>query len=205
MRARLAIVASGLKVHVREIVLRDKPEHMLALSPKGTVPVLLLPDRTVLEQSLEIMHWALGVSDPHGLLKLSPEEVVQAGQLVQVLDGDFKHHLDRYKYPERYAAKEAGFDRMLHRSAGIEILSKWSNLIEEQGYLIGDRLTWVDLAVLPFVRQFRIPEPEWFDALPQVVALSKRLAEFVQSDWFEAAMVKLPTWKAGDHDTVFPV
>lgn len=204
MRARLAIVASGLKVHVREIVLRDKPEHMIELSPKGTVPVLLLPDGKVLEQSLEIMHWALGLSDPHGLSNLSAEETVLAGQLIVLLDGEFKQHLDRYKYPERYATKESGFDRMYHRTAGVEILSQWNTFIESSGHLTGKRLTWVDLAVLPFVRQFRIPEPDWFDALPQVAALSKRLAEFVESDWFEAAMVKLNPWKPGDPNTIFP-
>lgn len=204
MRARLAIVASGQKVNVREIVLRDKPQQMLALSPKGTVPVLLLPDGKVLEQSLDIMQWALRLSDPHGLLNLSAEETVLAGQLIELLDVEFKQHLDRYKYPERYAAKEDGFDRMFHRSAGVEILSRWSDSVESGGHLIGKRLTWVDLAVLPFVRQFRIPEPEWFDALPQLAALSQRLAEFVESAWFEAVMVKLHPWKAGDLDTVFP-
>lgn len=204
MRARLAIVASGLKVQVREIVLRDKPQHMLELSPKGTVPVLSLPDGKVLEQSLEIMQWALGHSDPHGLTDLNPLECVQSQQIVELLDGDFKQHLDRYKYPERYLAKEAGFDRMHHRTAGVETLSRWSASIELNGHLIGKRLTWVDLAVLPFVRQFRIPEPDWFDALPQLAALSKRLAQFVESDWFEAAMVKLTPWKPGDPSTVFP-
>ncbi|MDH4394381.1 MAG: glutathione S-transferase N-terminal domain-containing protein [Limnobacter sp.] len=204
MRARLAIVASGMKVEIREIVLRNKPEHMLSLSPKGTVPVLWLTDGTVLEQSLDVMKWALGLSDRNDLMKLSVDERVGAEQIVAVLDGEFKHHLDRYKYPERYSAKEEGFDRMSHRSAGVEILRGWSDRIAAQGHLVCDRLTWVDLAALPFVRQFRIPEPEWFDSLPEIAALSKRLAEFVVSPWFEAAMVKLEPWKPGDAAIVFP-
>jgi glutathione S-transferase len=204
MRARLAIVASGLKVEIREIVLRNKPEHMLSLSPKGTVPVLWLTDGTVLEQSLDVMRWALGLSDPHGLMDLSVPESLDAAAVVAVLDGQFKQHLDRYKYPERYSAKEVGFDRMSHRSAGVEILQGWSDRISAKGHLVCDRLTWVDLAVLPFVRQCRIPEPEWFDSLPEIAALSKRLAEFVVSPWFEAAMVKLEPWKPGDAAIVFP-
>lgn len=210
MRARLAIVASGLKVEIREIVLRNKPEHMLSLSPKGTVPVLWFPDRTVgsisavLEQSLDVMKWALGLSDRNDLMKLSVDQQVDAEQVVALLDGEFKHHLDRYKYPERYSAKEEGFNRMKHRSEGVEILRGWSDRIAAQGHLISDRLTWVDLAVLPFVRQFRIPEPEWFDSLPEIEALSKRLEQFVVSPWFEAAMVKLDPWKPGDEATIFP-
>lgn len=204
MRARLAIVASGLQVEIREIVLRDKPEHMLMLSPKGTVPVLWLPDGSVLEQSLEVMHWALEQSDPHGLTELSPSQVQDAAAVVAVLDGAFKHHLDRYKYPERYSGKEPHFDRMTHRAAGVDILKAWNQRIEAQGHLLGDRLSWLDLAVLPFVRQFRIPEPEWFESLPELSALSARLAGFVASDWFEAAMVKLPVWKPGDVPVMFP-
>lgn len=210
MRARLAIVASGLAVEIREILLRDKPEHMLSLSPKGTVPVLWFPDQPqgtvggVLEQSLDVMRWALGLSDPCGLMKLTAAEYADAEQIVAVLDGEFKHHLDRYKYPERYSPKEDGFDRLKHRSAGVEILRGWSDRISKQGNLIGDHLTWVDLAVLPFVRQFRIPEPEWFDSLPEIAPLAKQLAQFVVSPWFEVAMVKLDPWKPGDAAIVFP-
>lgn len=204
MRARLAVAAAGVQVELREIVLRNKPAHMLELSPKGTVPVLWLPNGEVLEESLDILHWALRQRDPLGLQQLNEAESAEAQALVQVLDGPFKRHLDRYKYPERYSSKEADFDRQHHKAAGLAILQDWSQRIARHGNLIRADLTWVDLAVLPFVRQFRIPEPEWFDAQPELSALTTRLAAFVASPLFESVMLKWTPWTPGDTPVRFP-
>jgi len=105
MRARLAIVAAGLKVEVRELVLRAKPAHMLEISPKGTVPVLWLPDGTVIDESLDVMHWAVGQNFPADWLVLNTEQQQQCDEWIALLDGEFKRNLDRYKYPHRYHVK----------------------------------------------------------------------------------------------------
>lgn len=200
MRARLALVACGLKVEIREIVLRDKPAHMREISPKATVPVLWLPDGTVVDESLDVMRWAVRQADPMGLMNLQPRELELTQQWLAVLDGEFKHHLDRYKYPQRYE----GVDPMEHRQAGVQILKQWGAALIDSDWLFGNSMRFVDLAILPFVRQFRIPEPQWFDSNPELAPVVVWLQRFLALPLFETAMQKFEPWKPGDPAVFFP-
>lgn len=185
IRARLALAVSGTAVEHREVKLRDKPAEMLAASPKGTVPVLVLPDGRVIDESIDIMRWALARNDPEDWL--AGDDV----ELIATNDGAFKHHLDRYKYPERYAADGAD-----HRAAGRAILEGLEARLTERAYLGGERFGLADAALLPFVRQFAAVDRAWFAAqdLPQVQAW---LGAFVASALFETVMAVREPWRAG--------
>lgn len=183
IRARLALAVSGIAVEHREVRLRDKPAEMLAASPKGTVPVLVLPDGRVIDESIDIMRWALGRNDPEGWL------AGDAAALIATNDGPFKHHLDRYKYPERYAA-----DGVDHRAAGLGMLGVLEERLAQGACLGGARFGLADAAILPFVRQFAAVDREWFGAqdLPRVQAW---LAAFVALRLFERVMAVREPWQ----------
>lgn len=189
MRARLALTASETQVEHREVLLRDKPAQMLAASPKGTVPVLVLPDGQVIEESLDIMRWALGRNDPLGWL--APGETMF--ELVARNDGPFKAALDRYKYPNRYP----GEDAMDNRARGLEILRELEARLSSSTFLCGETMSLADAAIFPFVRQFAHTDRMWFAAqdLPRSQAwLDGHLA----SPLFAAVMRKFPLWTAGE-------
>jgi glutathione S-transferase len=209
MRARLAIVAAGLKVEVRELVLRAKPAHMLEISPKGTVPVLWLTDGTVIDESLDVMRWAVRQNFPTDWLALNSEQQQQCDEWIALLDGEFKRNLDRYKYPHRYHVKtdteNYTCDPLVHRDACEKILVNWNAVLEKQGpYLFGGQPSFADYAILPFVRQFRIADEAWFDAAPGYSALKQWLAAFLESPLLEQAMVKYKPWQPGDTPLTFP-
>ncbi|NIJ17693.1 glutathione S-transferase [Sphingobium vermicomposti] len=186
MRARMALIASGQPVELREVVLRDKPPAMLSLSPKGTVPVLALPDGAVIDESLDIMRWALRLRDPEGWLDGDD------AALIATNDGPFKQHLDRYKYATRY-----GSDPLVHRAGAMEVLGELEARLVASDYLCGAHRTLADIAIFPFVRQFAGTEPAWFEAqpLPRVQAWLRAL---VASELFARAMVRKPAWQPGD-------
>lgn len=194
MRARMALLVSETPVHLREVVLRDKPAEMIAASPKATVPVLVLPDGQVIDESLAVMHWALERNDPRGWLQGSAAEC----QLIAESDGPFKHALDRYKYPTRYE----NVDPLEHRAAGLAFLEKLDALIQTSGQLLGTKPTLVDHAIFPFVRQFANNDRDWFDALP-LPALQKWLGDHLASPLFATTMQKYPQWQSGDEEPVF--
>ena len=184
MRARMALLLAELAFDVYEIVLRDKPPALLTLSPKGTVPVLKLPDGTVLEQSWDIMRWALEAEDKEGCWSraMSTENM----DLLNRNDGEFKRHLDRYKYPDRFP----GEARDEHRRLAVEtLLMPLEHRLQSQPYLGGDKPCATDLAIFPFVRQFAAVEPAWF-ASQDWPALQRWLAAWLGSGLFEACMVK---------------
>ena len=188
MRARMALLQAGREFQVHEIVLRDKPAAMLALSPKGTVPVLHLPDGQVLEQSWDIMRWAFEPDDRDGWWRRaqSAENIA----LLEGNDGDFKRHLDRYKYPDRHAAE--GLTREDHRAQAMTVLlMPLEQRLQERAYLGGDVPCATDLAIFPFVRQFAAVEPAWFASQP-LPALQAWLTAWLGSSLFETCMVKLP-------------
>lgn len=188
MRARMALLVAGIAFDAHEIVLRDKPVAMLALSPKGTVPVLRLPDGSVLEQSLDIMQWAFVVRDPEGWWARAQSAANL--DLLTVCDGPFKHHLDRYKYPERF---DGVVDRAQPRDAVVELLLKPLDArLQHAAQLGGHAPCATDIALFPFVRQFAAVEPAWFGQLP-LPALQAWLAGWLQHPLFDAAMTKLPT------------
>jgi glutathione S-transferase len=193
MRARLALLASDTTCIIREVKLAAKPAEMLAASPKATVPVLILPDGRVIEESLDIMRWCLTRHDPAGWLDHQDDRLIEAN------DGPFKHHLDRTKYPDRH-----GSDAAIHRAACLDMLRPLEDRLTNNPYLCGKTMGLTDAALLPFVRQFAAIDRGWFDAqpLPQVRGWLDRL---VASPLFEAAMIRLTPWRAGDPDIRFPV
>lgn len=183
MRARMALKLAGVDVEIREISLRDKPAHMLQVSPKGTVPVLVLQDGTVIEQSLEIMHWAL---QQHALIANANEV---ADELILENDTVFKQALDAYKYPERYPSKS----QIESRADGEVFLQKLENLLLENLYLFGDTPSLADIGIFPFVRQFAAVDVAWFgkSAYPKLQHWLNRL---VESKLFISVMEKQPTY-----------
>ena len=207
IRARLALAAAGLVPAVdlvlREVSLRAKPPELLAASAKGTVPVLVRDPQPVgngdgdaaaparvLDESLAIMHWALQKWDPQGWLAgWSAADRVAMAELVAENDGPFKHHLDRFKYPERFAG-EASRDH--HRQQALAILGRWSGRLRRGGWLLGARPCLADWALLPFVRQFRLADPAGFDAAVHLEPLQHWLARFAEGP--ELAAVMAPPW-----------
>ena len=148
MRARLGLLFADLQVELREIMLKNKPAQMLAISPKGTVPVLQLFDGTVVEESREIMVWALQQHDPQGLLDATVLD--RANALIEKNDNDFKHWLDRYKYADRYLE----MTQSEYRQRGEAFLQVLEELLTKNPYLLGDSATIADIGIVPFVRQF---------------------------------------------------
>ena len=198
MRARLAIKASGQRVRLREILLRDKPEPFLAASQKGTVPVLVLPDGTVIDESKDVMFWALGQNDPEGWLAMYHRDPDACEVHLEALDQTFKHHLDRYKYATRYA----DVDEVIHRDKGAVFLQKWNVHLAEHSALSGDKLGVLDFATLPFVRQFRIADATWFDD-QDWPNLHKWLQDFLHSERFTQIMEKYQPWNQTGEDIAF--
>ena len=197
MRARLAIAVSGLQLEQREVVLRCKPAEMLAASPKGTVPVLLLPGGEVIEQSLDIMLWALRLNDPQQWLTPKGAALGDMLALVTGNDGAFKQSLDRYKYPNRYADESAG-DAKAFAVAHRTQCANWLANLEARlsgGWLCGPNASLADMALLPFVRQFAHTDASWF-ASQSWPRLQVWLAAFETSALYLAVMEKRPPWQA---------
>jgi glutathione S-transferase len=184
IRARLALAVSETAVEHREVKLRDKPAEMLAASPKGTVPVLVLPDGAVVDESLDIMRWALARNDPEDWLAGDDPTLIAAN------DGAFKHHLDRYKYPDRYPA-----DGVDHRAAALAILHGLEARLGEHAYLSGARFGLTDAAILPFVRQFAAVDREWFD-VQDLARVQGWLEAGLGSALFARVMGVRDVWKA---------
>lgn len=187
MRARLALLASQTHCEIREVKLAQKPPEMLALSPKGTVPVLVQPDGAVLEESLDIMLAALHRHDPlNWLPHYNPHLVLKN-------DTNFKFHLDRYKYSTRYNT-----DALEHRAEALDILNELEQRFDPASpFLGGQAMTVMDAALAPFVRQFAATDTPWFEA-QNLPAIQRWLTAFTSSRLFERAMIRLPTWQAGD-------
>ncbi len=197
MRARLAIKSSQTEVELREIVLRDKPAPFLAASAKGTVPVMVMEDGTVLDESRDIMFWALHRHDPEGWLDVAARDPDGLKTFLDELDGPFKTHLDRYKYASRY--KDTQDDdktadiALHHRHEGMAFLNTIDNALADMPFLSGEKIGVKDIAALPFIRQFRIADIAWFDDqdLPN---LHPWLQDFINSPRFAAVMEKYKPW-----------
>jgi glutathione S-transferase len=187
MRARMALWVAGIAVELREVKLAAKPPELLAASSKGTVPVLVLTDGTVIDQSLDIMRWALGRHDPESWLAGDDAALIAAN------DGPFKHHLDRAKYPGRY--DEDGVTD--HRAAALAMLAPLEERLAAAPFLCGPTRTLTDIALFPFIRQFAAIDPDWFarQPLPRLQAWLERHAT---SALFAAVMPKFAAWAEGD-------
>lgn len=197
IRARLSLLFAGLQVELREVVLKNKPSQMLAISPKGTVPVLALVDGTVIDESRDIMMWALEQSDPEGLLDAGV--LHQADALIKKNDDEFKYWLDRYKYADRHPE----MTQAEYRQGGEAFLQVLEGLLMKQPCLLGPKVTLADIAIVPFVRQFAHVDRDLFYALPYP-HLQSWLKHWLEHPLFLQAMTKYRPWKEGDDLVVFP-
>lgn len=189
MRARMALHVAGIALETREISFKAKPAHMLQLSPKGTVPVLVLADGTVLEQSLEIMHWALQQHDPEHW-RVEAAQQPEAEQLIANNDGDFKRALDQYKYASRFPEQTP----QDYRAQGEQFLQVLEQRLQTQDYLLDALPSMVDVAIFPFIRQFAMVDADWFAQAPYP-RLKLWLQRWLESPRFIAIMQKYPTYQ----------
>jgi len=188
MRARLALAYTGISVEIREIELKNKPQALLDISPKATVPVMQLADGKVLEESLDIMLWALAQHDP--ALWLANTEAAKT--LIAWNDGDFKYYLDRYKYADRYPEHPANY----YRHQGEWFLAKLDSRLQVSQWLLGCTCSLADAAIFPFIRQFAAVDGQWF-AMSEYPAVQNWLQKWIESALFQTVMAKYPTWVAG--------
>ncbi len=201
MRARLGILFAEQKVELREVVLKNKPVQLLTISPKGTVPVLELinPDGSqqhVIEESREILEWALEQHDPQGLLNT---DLTSAKALIDQNDNQFKHWLDRYKYADRYPE----LTQQDYRQKGEVFLQSLETLLTKNKYLLGDNISLADIGIMPFVRQFAHVDRDAFYSLPYPY-LQAWLKDWLDHPKFQQVMVKFQLWQAGDERVIFP-
>ena len=190
IRARLAIYYSTIKCQIREISLKNKPPEFISASPKATVPVLLKEDLSVIEESLDIVKWMLGQSDPSRLLIPLQDKNEDVDYFISLFDNKFKFHLDRYKYSSRYDVTQ----RQKHRDSASEILKLIDDKITESGFIYGNKISVYELCILPLVRQFMIADPRWFEEHFKLEKVKKSLQGFIDSRAFKVTMKKYDEW-----------
>ena len=195
MRARMALAASGAEVMLREVLLKDKPAELLAASPKATVPVLVLSDGRVIEESLDVMQWVLEHHDPLGWL----ESAALDSDWIIECDGDFKHWLDRYKYADRYPEHTAED----YRQKAESFIQKLEDQLSVSDWVGGDAANAVDVALFPFIRQFAGVDPSWWQQAPYP-KVRQWLENWLNSALFSAIMAKYPRWESGQPGERFP-
>ena len=201
IRARMALAYADIRYELREISLKNKPKEMLEISPKGTTPVMQIFDASqnfmVLEESLDIMRWALQQHDPLAWGDLSDADLAIATQLITTNDREFKQALDRYKYANRFPERSPEFYRQ-QAEEFLEVLERRlcenSKLVNGQ-FLMGDRQTFADVAIFPFVRQFAYVDIEWFNS-SSYLNLQRWLKWHESSALFDLAMQKFPLWES---------
>lgn len=196
MRARLAIAQAGIPVVLREVQLRRKPAAMLTASPKGTVPVLVLPDAEVIDESLDIMLWALRLRDPANWL--APWQNPDNQALIQRNDGQFKYFLDRYKYADRYPEHS----QLYYRQQGEGFLRELEHRLQNNAYLSGTGFSIADAAIAPFIRQYVAVDKTWFDAADYPL-LRQWLQGFLDSALFHDIMQTYQPWTGNTDDVIF--
>ena len=198
MRARMAIKLANIKCELREIRLNNKPDHMLEVSSKGTVPVLILEDRIV-DESLEIINWVISLKDIFNEA-ITEDEMILTERLIRDFDRDFKHHLDRYKYSTRYE----NVDLTEHRSLCMQMLVKIEDLVSEKNWFFGSKVSKLDISILPFIRQFRIADTDWFDNQKSIPKVQQLLNNFLESDILKDVMINYKLWKKDSDPIYFP-
>ena len=190
MRARLAIKASGLIVEIREVELKNKPKEFLNISPKATVPIVCISSKQIIEESLDIMEWALKINDPMKLLKNEKLNRIEIHSILNKLENEFKQNLDRYKYSSRFDLPNP----KLYRDKNLQTLNEFNNLLQNNKGICSSNLSLLDYAVFPFIRQFRNVNSVWFDSL-ELKFLQTWLYELIDSDEFSSIMKKYEIWK----------
>ena len=189
MRARMGLKMAGIDYEHREILLRENPAEMLAVSPKGTVPVFVRKDGQVIEESFDIMLWALAQNDPEHWLEPDMDTMLA---LIQTIEGPFIHHLGRYKYASWFdkSLKRGDVDRN-HRDQACAVLEDFEKRLADRPYLMGEKKSLADYAIFPFIRQFGAVEKDWWDA-PQFPHMHAWLADFLADPIFIGVMDKYP-------------
>ncbi|MCL1048860.1 glutathione S-transferase [Shewanella abyssi] len=199
MRARLGLVLANKTVSLREIVLKNKPEAMLLASPKGTVPVLILPNGEVIEESFEIMCWALAQNDPNDLLLTAASNKQESAKaLIDYNDQVFKDWLDKYKYADR----NPEYSQQYYREQGEVFIAQLESLLTKHPQLLGITPSIADYAIYPFIRQFAHVDKVWFEQ-SAYKNVQLWLADHLQSDEFITIMKKYPTWLESEQAFVF--
>lgn len=192
----MAIARAGICVELREVVLRDKPQALIDASPKATVPVLVLPDGSVIDESFDILLWALAINDPDGWLDGDHSDLVK---MVAQNDGEFKKNLDGYKYPQRNTGKT--HDE--YRDDGAKWLALLDKRLRSSKFLTGDAPSALDIAIMPFIRQFANTDLGWFEA-SLYTSLGRWLGFWKNSGLFLSVMHKNPQWQPGNSTLMFP-
>ena len=197
----MALYLSQTVVELREVSLRNKPQHMIEISPKGTVPVLLLDDGSVIDESIEIINWSIKLNPSLFKDKLNKDQELFTEEMIKIFDKEFKFHLDRYKYSSRYE----NVDQTSHRNACISILKSLDKEIKNTSYFFSNNPHKIDLCILPFIRQFRIANPGWFDSHGEIPRIQKWLSSFLESYLLREVMVSYEVWKKNKPVTIFPI
>ena len=198
MRARMILKLADIKCELREVRLNNKPEHMLEASPKGTVPVLILEDK-IIDESIDIVNWALNITNVfEGNIK--QDQINLTEELIDLFDDKFKYHLDRYKYSNRYE----DVDVEHHQNECLNILKKLETIIDGTNWIFGDSISKLDILILPFIRQFRIADQEWFDSQQNIPGIQRVLMNFLDSNIFKSVMNKYEQWCEGSDKIYFP-
>ena len=196
MRARMIIALADISCELREVKLSNKPKHMLEVSPKGTVPVLIYKDK-IIDESIEIINWVLKRNNV--FVNISSEQEILTENLIDIFDNKFKENLDKYKYSTRYE----NIDKFEHREECIKILRKIEYQIIGE-WFFGNAVNKLDICIFPFIRQFRIADPEWFDSLIDIPKVQNLLNKFLDYEIFKIAMKKYTIWEEDSNPVYFP-
>jgi glutathione S-transferase len=198
MRARMALRLAEIKCEIREVRLNNKPEHMLKISPKGTVPVLILENR-IIDESIEIIDWVLENNQVFDR-NLSDTNIEFTEETISIFDNQFKHHLDRYKYSTRYR----NINVKDHQKQCMTILKSLDKKITNTRWFINDNLNKLDISILPFIRQFRIADSQWFDEQKEIKSVQRVLNNFLESELFKDVMFAYDEWRKDSKAVFFP-
>ena len=198
IRARMALKLTEIKCEIREVRLNNKPKHMIDMSPKGTVPVLVLGNN-VIDESNEIIDWALSFNNVFDG-NLDKDQKDLTSHLIELFDSKFKYNLDRYKYATRYE----NIDIEKHRLECLKILINLENLISKEEWFLGNNINKLDISILPFIRQYRIADVDWFDKQNEITGIQQILTNFLNSKLFKDIMFKYDVWTENDMPQFFP-
>ena len=198
MRARMALKLTEIKCEIREVRLNNKPKHMIDMSPKGTVPVLVL-ENNIIDESNEIIDWALSFNNVFDG-NLDEDQKNLTSRLIEIFDSKFKYNLDRYKYATRYE----NIDINKHKMECLKILINLEDLISKDEWFLGKRINKLDISILPFIRQFRIADTDWFDKQNQITGIQQILDNFLNSKLYKDIMFKYDVWTENDMPQFFP-
>ena len=198
MRARMALKLTNTKCEIREVRLNNKPKQMIDKSPKGTVPVLVL-QKEVIDESNDIIEWALSSNNIFDG-NIDHDQIDLTNNLIELFDSKFIYNLDRYKYATRYE----NIDKDKHKNECLDILINLENLISNEGWILGSKINKLDISILPFIRQFRIADIEWFDKQNKIKGIQKILFNFLDSNLFKEVMYKYDVWEENAEPQFFP-